>query len=115
MPLSDPQPAFYEPLDAGQRPWGKEEIVALVPEVATCKLLYVKAGHKGRLQRHHRKDEAGHILEGEMLVRWADGDVLHEQLIRSGQSYHFPVGCIHQEEAVTDCVVIEVSDRKSVV
>lgn len=102
-------PAFYKPISAGPRPWGEERIVALVPGVASCKLLKVKAGHKGRLQRHHRKDEAGYLLEGEMLVRWvSDGQVFFMELY-AGDSYHFPVGCIHQEEAVTDCTVIEVS------
>ena len=104
-------PAFYAPLSAGPRPWGTEDLVALVPGVATCKLLKVKAGSKGRLQKHHVKDEAGHLLEGRMMVRYANesGDGLTERAIEAGESYHFPPGLIHQEEALTDCVVVEVS------
>ncbi len=102
-------PAFYEPKSAGPRPWGSEDLVALVPGVATLKVLRVKAGHKGRLQRHHLKNESGYVYEGQLIVRWVEGEGLQQRTIGEGDSYHFPVGCIHQEEAVTDCVVLEVS------
>lgn len=102
------KPAFYKPKNVGHRPWGSEDIAALVPGVATLKILRVEAGRKGRLQRHQRKDEAGYLLSGRMIVRW-DDDGLHEKVLTSGDSYHFPPGCIHQEEAVSDCVVLEVS------
>lgn len=104
-----PLPAFFEPKDLGQRPWGTEEVAALVPGVASLKVLNINAGHKGRLQRHHRKDEAGHLMFGEMIVRWLQGEVLMERKLIPGDSFHFPKGCVHQEEAVTDCVVLEVS------
>lgn len=103
------EPAFYLPKGVGPRPWGMELIVAMVPGVATCKMLQIDAGHKGRLQKHHLKDEAGHVVEGQLLVRWADGDEIRERICDEGQSFHFPPGCIHQEEALTDCVVVEVS------
>lgn len=105
----DVEPAFYRPLDVGMRPWGVEEVVAMVPGVATCKLLRIREGNKGRLQRHHLKDEAGYVLEGTLRVRWADGEIICERTLEAGESFHFPPGCIHQEEAVTDCTVIEVS------
>lgn len=102
-------PSFYNPISAGPRPWGEEQVVALVPGVASCKLLDVRAGHKGRLQRHHRKDEAGYLLEGHMIVRWVQHGEIFARELWSGESYHFPPGCIHQEEAISDCVVVEVS------
>jgi quercetin dioxygenase-like cupin family protein len=102
------KPEFYEPLSE-QRPWGTEVVAALVPGVATMKLLYMKAGTKGRLQRHHFKDESGHVLKGRLLVRYTEGESIITVPLKRGQSVHFPPGCIHQEEAVTDCVILEVS------
>jgi quercetin dioxygenase-like cupin family protein len=95
----------------GERPWGYEEIVSLVPGVASLKILRIKAGHKGRLQRHRKKDEAGHLLEGTMIVRWAEPpDIeLKMRTLEAGESFHFPVGSIHMEQAVSDCTVLEVS------
>jgi mannose-6-phosphate isomerase len=107
--LTDTLPAFYEPKSAGDRPWGSEDLLCMVPGVATCKLLEVDEGHKGRLQRHHLKDEAGYVLSGRMIVRWVQGSELMERVLEPGESYHFPPGCIHQEEAVTSCRVIEIS------
>lgn len=106
---TDIQPAFYSPKNVGDRPWGTEDLLCMVPGVATCKLLQIDAGHKGRLQRHHLKDEAGYVLSGEMVVRWVQDGEVRVDTLSAGESYHFPPGCIHQEEAVTDCRVIEIS------
>jgi len=101
---------FYKPHNVGARPWGTEDIVALVPDTATLKVMHIKAGNKGRLQKHHVKNEAGHLLEGTMIVRFENGDgTLGERTVTAGESFYFPPGVGHQEEAVTDCVVIEVS------
>lgn len=102
------KPAFYSS-QGEERPWGYEELAALVPGVATLKLLSLRKGCKGRLQRHHRKDEAGHVLRGTLIVRYAEDRELRERVLGPGDSFYFPVGCIHQEEAVTDCFLAEVS------
>jgi mannose-6-phosphate isomerase len=107
--LTEVLPAFYQPKTAGVRPWGVEQIIAMVPGVATCKMLQIDARHKGRLQRHHLKDEAGYVLSGELIVRWVEDKAIHEGYLGPGDSYHFPPGCIHQEEAITSCRVIEIS------
>jgi quercetin dioxygenase-like cupin family protein len=68
------------------------------------------AGRRGGLQYHHKKDECGYLLSGEMIIRFDPGDgVLRERIVRAGDVFHFPPGAVHQEEAVTDCVVLEVS------
>lgn len=69
-------PSFYKPLNVGFRPWGSEDVVAMVPGVATCKLLRIRAGGKGRLQSHRVKDEAGYVMSGRLLVSWAEGSKL---------------------------------------
>lgn len=70
----------------------------------------MKAGARGGLQYHHKKDEAGYMISGEMLVRYDDGTgELQERTVKPGDSFVFPVGCVHQTEAITECVYVEVS------
>jgi quercetin dioxygenase-like cupin family protein len=45
-----------------------------------------------------------------MKIRYDLGDgVLRERIVNSGDVVHFPPLLVHQEEAVTDCVIIEAS------
>ena len=101
---------FPEIEDAGPRPWGKEKILARIPKVLSLKLLSIKAGSKGGLQFHHKKNECGYLLKGKLIIRFDPGDgILKEKVLEPGASFHFPPGAVHQEEAVTDCEIIEAS------
>lgn len=101
---------FPTPTDVGSRPWGRELMLFKVAGAYTFKLLKYNKGAKGGLQYHHRKDEGGFVLSGELLVRYDAGDgTLAERICRAGDAVHFPQGAVHQEEALTDCVVVEVS------
>ena len=103
-------PDFPKPESVGERPWGEEILLVLVPGKYMLKELRVKAGSKGGLQYHRFKDECGILLEGEMIIRYSDGrGGLEEKTIKSGDAFHFSPGGIHQEEAVTDCRIIEAS------
>ena len=94
----------------GERPWGKEELLALISQKYMLKRLFVKAGNKGGLQFHRCKDECGVLISGKMIIRHDDGTgKLIERHISPGDVFHFPPGIVHQEEAVTDCVIIEAS------
>ncbi len=94
----------------GKRDWGEEKLVALIPGVLSLKVLTIKEGKKGGLQYHHKKNECGYILSGELLVRFDKGDgILQEKILYPGDSFHFPPKSIHQEEAISDCVVVEAS------
>lgn len=94
----------------GERPWGKEELLALVARQFSVKRLVIKAGNKGGLQYHRLKNEVAVLISGEMLVRYDLGDgVLRERIVRGGDVAHFPPGLVHQEEAITDCEIIEAS------
>ena len=94
----------------GERPWGKEDLLALVTKQFSVKRLLIKAGNKGGLQYHRMKDEVAVVISGEMLVRYDLGDgVLRERVVRAGDVAHFPPGLVHQEEAITDCEIIEAS------
>jgi mannose-6-phosphate isomerase len=101
---------FPEVEDMGHRDWGTETLLALVPGKFSLKRLFVKAGSKGGLQYHHKKNECGVLVSGQMIIRFDNGDgKLAERVINSGDSFHFPPGAVHQEEAITDCIIIEAS------
>ncbi len=101
---------FPQPEDMGPRDWGKETLLVLVPGEFSLKKLFVKAGSKGGLQYHHKKNECGYLVSGQMIIRYDEGNgILSEKIINAGDSFHFPPGAVHQEEAVTDCVIIEAS------
>ena len=94
----------------GVRPWGTEDLLALVTEQFSVKRLKIKAGSKGGLQYHRFKDEVAIIITGQMLIRYDLGDkILKEKIINAGEVVHFPPGLVHQEEAITDCEIIEAS------
>ena len=94
----------------GKRDWGEEKLVALIPEVLSLKILTINKGKKGGLQYHHKKNECGYILSGELLLRFDNGDgILQEKILYPGDSFHFPPKSVHQEEAITKCTIIEAS------
>ena len=94
----------------GERPWGTEDLIALVSNQFSVKRLKIKAGNKGGLQYHRLKDEVAIIISGKMLIRYDLGDkVLREKFVEAGDVVHFPPGLVHQEEAITDCEIIEAS------
>jgi mannose-6-phosphate isomerase len=94
----------------GSRPWGSEDLIALVSQKFSVKRLRIKAGNKGGLQFHRFKDEVAVMISGEMLIRYDLGDqILRERIVKTGEVVHFPPGLVHQEEAITDCEIIEAS------
>ena len=94
----------------GERPWGTEDLLALVSKQFSVKRLKIKAGSKGGLQYHRFKDEVAIMISGQMLIRYDLGDkILQEKIVKAGEVVHFPPGLVHQEEAITDCEIIEAS------
>ena len=94
----------------GERPWGTEDLLALVSKQFSVKRLKIKAGNKGGLQYHRFKDEVAIMISGQMLIRYDLGDkILKEKVVNAGDVVHFPPGLVHQEEAITDCEIIEAS------
>lgn len=94
----------------GERPWGTEDLLALVSNKFSVKRLKIRAGNRGGLQFHRLKDEVAVMVSGKMLIRFDLGDgQLREKMIGPGDVVHFPPGLVHQEEAITDCEIIEAS------
>ena len=108
--MTDATAEFPEPQSMGERDWGEEMLLAVVPGSYSLKRLSMKAGFKGGLQYHHKKDECGYVIEGQMIIRFDPGNgTLEEKIVGPGEVFHFPPGCVHQEEAITDCVILEAS------
>jgi mannose-6-phosphate isomerase-like protein (cupin superfamily) len=112
-----PQVSVFRPKDMGKRVWGQELLVGLMPGAA-MKLIQMNAGFCGRFQMHWKREEHGYVLEGSLIVRVGlqDGSI-KTMVLGPGDAYHFPAGLPHQEEAVTDVKVMELSpdlgnDRK---
>jgi mannose-6-phosphate isomerase-like protein (cupin superfamily) len=109
-PQFDVETIFPVPQSVGERPWGTEDLLALVSKQFSVKRLRVKAGNKGGLQYHRLKDEVQIMISGKMIIRYDIGDkILREKIIESGDVVHFPPGLVHQEEAITDCELFEAS------
>ena len=94
----------------GQREWGEEILVALIPKKISLKILKIKKGKKGGLQYHRKKNECGIIISGKLKIIFDNGGgKLLTKILKRGDSFHFPPGAIHQEHAITDCQIIEAS------
>jgi mannose-6-phosphate isomerase len=94
----------------GKRTWGEEILLSIIPSILSLKLLKIKKGKKGGIQYHHKKNECGYVLSGKLLVRFDKGDnKLSKKVLSRGDVFHFPPGSVHQEEAITNCEIIEAS------
>lgn len=105
-----PAPVFPTPISVGPREWGEEVLLAHAPDKWTLKKITMLAGAEGGLQFHHLKDEGGIMLYGEMEIIYDDGTgFLASRRVFSGDSFHFPPGCVHKARAITACAYYEVS------
>jgi mannose-6-phosphate isomerase len=93
-----------------EKPWGHEEIFAVVEGSYVGKTLHVNAGQSLSLQFHHHKDETIAVLSGEARVDvGADVASLRTVALPAGSSIHVPPGLLHRVRAVTDAVLVEAS------
>ena len=96
--------------NVGKRKWGKEILLVLIPKLLTLKLLIIKKGSKGGLQYHHKKNECGYILSGKLKFIFQNKKGKQtRKILKKGDVFHIPPHSIHQEEAITECKIIEAS------
>ena len=101
---------FFKSKKIGKRDWGEEILVNWIPKKLTLKILKMKKGKMGGLQYHRKKNECGHILSGKLLIRYDDGKgKLIKKICKKGDNFHFPPYSVHQEVALTDCIIVEAS------
>lgn len=91
------------------KPWGHEEIFAETDRYAG-KLLVVNSGESLSLQYHEKKEETLRVLEGKIFFETGtNADALEIVELGPGDVFHIPPGLIHRMEAITDCILLEVS------
>jgi mannose-6-phosphate isomerase len=92
------------------KPWGHEEIFALVDGKFCGKAIHVNDGHALSLQYHQEKEETICVQSGRLRVEIG----LHEDALESfdleaGESIHLRPGVRHRVTAIGDTVMLEAS------
>ena len=101
---------FPEPKEMGEREWGREILLVHAEGKYTLKKLTINKGSRGGLQYHRLKDEAGYVASGRLLLRYeSTNGTITERILGPGEWFHLPPGSVHQEEALTDVEILEVS------
>lgn len=106
--MSYPPIEQFQPVTTIQ-PWGTETLIAETPTY-TGKVLVYKAGQAGGFQYHVEKAETFYLHSGRAIVTYVEkSGAVAVRGAGDGDSYHIPAGAPHRFQAVTDCVVFEVS------
>jgi mannose-6-phosphate isomerase len=93
-----------------EKPWGHEELFALVEGRYAGKTIHVNAGHALSLQFHERKEETISVFSGRLRVEvGADESALEEFELEPGESIHLRPGVRHRVTAPFDTVLLEAS------
>ncbi len=110
MPSDDGRSRWVEPVSRVDKPWGHEEVFALVEGRYCGKALHVTAGHALSLQYHERKDEVIAVQSGRATLEVGESeDALETVELEPGERVHLPAGVRHRITAVTDVVLLEAS------
>ena len=92
------------------KPWGHEEIFALVEGSYVGKLLFVSAGESLSLQYHNAKDETLALVSGQVEIDLGDSaETLSASSLFPGDSVHVVPGTLHRLRATEDSVLVEAS------
>lgn len=98
------------PSEQVAKPWGHEEIFALVEGSYVGKLLFVSAGESLSMQYHHAKDETIALVSGQVEIDLGDSaDTLRAVSLSPGDSVHVIPGMLHRLRAIEDSVLVEAS------
>jgi mannose-6-phosphate isomerase-like protein (cupin superfamily) len=93
-----------------EKPWGHEEIFALVEGSYVGKLLFVSTGESLSLQYHQTKDETIALVSGQVEIDLGtSADTLRAVVMTPGDSVHVVPGTLHRLRAVEDSVLVEAS------
>ena len=92
------------------KPWGHEEVFALVDGRFCGKAIHVNAGHALSLQYHERKEETISVQSGRLRVEIGPHESQLEEFdLLPGESIHLLPGTRHRVTAVGDTVMLEAS------
>jgi len=113
VPVDDDGERVGEPVVAVQRvhkPWGHEEIFAVVEGGYVGKALHIVAGGELSLQHHLAKDETVAVQSGQVRVdHGPDPDHLRTSTLLPGDSLRIRPLVVHRLRADVDSVVLETS------
>lgn len=72
---------------------------------------YYLPGQSGALQLHPVKDETLHLFKGEAILWFGNRETkeLWPVNFYEGETHRIPPGTVHKFQAITDCVVFEIS------
>jgi mannose-6-phosphate isomerase-like protein (cupin superfamily) len=92
------------------KPWGHEEVFALVDGKFCGKAIHVTEGHALSLQYHERKEEIISVQSGRLRVEVGlDESALEGFELEPGESIHLRPGVRHRVTALVDTVMLEAS------
>ena len=114
---SDPQPRAVaerpERIERIDKPWGHEEIFAVLEGSYVGKVLHIVAGGRLSLQQHHDKEETVAVQSGRITVEHgSDPDRLERVVLRSGDRLLIRAHTVHRISAEVDSVVLEASTAR---
>ena len=102
--------AAPRPAERVDKPWGHEQIFAVVEGRYVGKVLTVTAGESLSLQYHEQKDETIALVSGRAeLDLGTSADSLRSVALEIGTSVHVPPGLLHRLRALDDSVLVEAS------
>jgi mannose-6-phosphate isomerase len=102
--------AGARPAERVDKPWGHEQVFAVVEGRYVGKLLTVMAGESLSLQYHEHKDETIALVSGRAeLDLGTAADSLRSIALEVGTSVHVPPGLLHRLRALDDSVLVEAS------
>jgi mannose-6-phosphate isomerase-like protein (cupin superfamily) len=108
--MNQPSEPEVRPAERVDKPWGHEEIFALVEGSYVGKLLFVSAGESLSLQYHHAKDETIALVSGQVEIDLGTSlDTLRAVSMSPGDSVRVVPGTLHRLRAVQDSVLVEAS------
>lgn len=92
------------------KPWGHEELFALVEGKFCGKAIHVTAGHALSLQYHEEKEEVISVQSGQLRCEVGlHEDSLEVFELNAGESIHLKPFVRHRVTAVVDTVMLEAS------
>jgi mannose-6-phosphate isomerase-like protein (cupin superfamily) len=102
--------ADRHPAERVEKPWGHEQIFAVVEGRYVGKLLTVQGGESLSLQYHEQKDETIALVSGRAeLDLGTSVESLRSIALEVGTSVHVPPGLLHRLRALDDSVFVEAS------
>jgi mannose-6-phosphate isomerase-like protein (cupin superfamily) len=98
------------PAERVEKPWGYEEIFAIVEGRYIGKILHVASGESLSLQWHHDKDETILVLSGQVVFDVGiSEDDLRAVPVAPGEAVHMSPRLLHRVRALSDAVLVEAS------